>query len=39
MGELRQGYSGLRLKFLNEGFRLIKYAKFYKKQKSLLELY
>ena len=36
-GELRQTYSGLRLKFLNEGFRLIKYAKILQKTKSLLE--
>ena len=35
-GELRQKLSGLRLKFLNEGFRLIKYAKILQKTKKLI---
>ena len=38
-GELRQTYSGLRLKFLNEGFRLIKYAKILQKTKELIGIY
>lgn len=38
-GELRQKLSGLRLKFLNEGFRLIKYAKILQKTKELIFTY
>ncbi len=38
-GEMRQAHSGLRLKFLNEGFRLIKYAKILQKTKELIQIY
>ena len=38
-GELRQRYSGLRLKYLNEGFRLIKFAKILQKTKELNKIY
>ena len=38
-GEIRQTHSGLRLKFLNEGFRLIKYAKILQKTKELIQIY
>ena len=38
-GEIRQTHSGLRLKFLNEGFRLITYAKILHKTKELIQIY
>ena len=38
-GEQRQKHSGLRLKFLNEGFRLIKFAKILQKTNELTNIY
>ena len=38
-GETRQNHSGLRLKYLNEGFRLIKYAKILQKTQELIKIY
>lgn len=38
-GEQRQKHSGLRLKFLNEGFRLIKFAKILQKTNELTKIY